>query len=346
MQKHIWLSSLILFFALGMGWSSQAQVEPTLRELGQERGLRMGAGVSHFRLFNTPAYVDLLTTHYDIMTPTTELKMQALRPSPGVFDFSRSDEMIAFAQENDLDVVGHTLVWYLSMPDWLENRVLSREEAIAILEEHITTTVSRYRGEIYAWDVVNEAVSPDGTLSQNIWYESIGPEYIAMAFEWAHAADPDALLIYNDYDMEINPDKAQGVLALLRSMLAADVPIDGVGFQMHLTTWEELDLEALQALMEEIGDMGLQVKITEMDVRIGEHEGTREEALEVQAQLYRDVMTICLAVEACTSFTTWGFSDAHSWLNESGLEDPLPFDENYNPKPAFFALQSALMGVE
>lgn len=346
-MHHNRILLLVTFaFMLALSLGTHAEPEPTLRELGEENGIRMGAGVSHYRLFNTPAYVDVLTTHYNLLTPTSELKMQALRPGPDEFNFTRGDEIVAFAQEHNMDVVGHTLVWYLGIPDWLQDRVMSRDEAIAILEEHVTTTVSHFRGQIYVWEVVNEALRNDGTLSENLWYRSIGPEYIAMAFRWAHAADPDALLIYNDFGLETNPEKAQGMLQMVRGLVAEDVPIDGVGLQMHVSTETDLDMETLQTLMEEIGEMGLQVKITEMDVAIGNYEGTREEKLEAQAQVYRDVMGVCLAVDACTSFTTWGFSDAHSWINREGQHDPLPFDENYQPKPAFFALQSVLMGVE
>jgi len=344
MRNQNWLLGLLLLIFLVN--PLQAQTEPTLRELGEEQGIRMGAGVSHYRLFNTQEYIDVVTSQYGLITPTTEFKMYALQPVPGQFDFTQTDEIMAFAQEHDLDVVAHTLLWHEGSPEWLENRVLSREEAIAILEEHISTVVGRYEGQIYAWDVVNEAISRDGSMGGTIWYDAIGPEYIAMAFRMAREADPNALLIYNDYDIETNPAKAEGIYQLVRSLVEAGVPIDAVGMQLHIAAWEDNDWDAVRMRMEQYAALGLQVKITEMDVQIEELDMSREEALELQAQIYYHIMSLCVEIEACTSFTTWGFSDANSWVNQDGLDAPLPFGLDYQPKPAFYALQDALLGEQ
>jgi len=239
-------------------------------------------------------------------------------------------------------VRGHTLVWHNQNPGWLEEGEWTRDELIEVLREHITTVVGRYRGRIAAWDVVNEAIDEDGELRDTLWLRVIGPEYIEMAFRWAHEADPEAQLFYNDYAGEGVNRKSNAIYAMVRNLLEQDVPIHGVGLQMHVTVSNSPRSQDVQANLERLAGLGLEVQITEMDVRIpGE---PSERTLAQQAEVYGSMMDVCLEAENCSAFVLWGFTDRHSWVPGffSGWGSALIFDESYAPKPAYDALQEVL----
>jgi endo-1,4-beta-xylanase len=210
-----------------------------------------------------------------------------------------------------------------------------------VLREHITTVVGRYKGRIVAWDVVNEAVEQNGELRDTVWLRVIGPEYIELAFRWAHEADPDALLFYNDYSAETMNRKSNAVYALVQDLLEKGVPIHGVGFQMHVELGGAPSLRAVQRNMERLGALGLEVQITEMDVRLRD---TKAQTLERQAEIYGDTLQLCLDEPSCTAFVMWGFADCHSWIPSSfkGWGDALVFDGDYAPKPAYDRLCDVL----
>jgi endo-1,4-beta-xylanase len=213
-----------------------------------------------------------------------------------------------------------------------------------VLRGHITTVVGRYRGRIAAWDVVNEAIEEDGTLRDTFWLRIIGPEYIDMAFQWAHEADPDALLFYNDYASEGLGRKSDAVYALVQDMLERDVPIHGVGLQSHLVLTSPPVFKDVLANIKRLSDLGLLVHVTEMDVRMrGE---PTEARLERQARVYSAFLEACLEAENCTAFVLWGFTDRHSWIpgERPGWGSALIFDESYQPKPAYEAMREALSG--
>jgi endo-1,4-beta-xylanase len=319
---------------------------PTLRTLAQERGIEAGAAVAPGPLRREPLYAQTLSREFSMLTPENAMKFGPVHPEPDRYDFADADYIVDFAEAYDMRVRGHTLVWHNQLPAWLTNGNWTRDELIDILREHITTMVGHYRGRVAAWDVVNEAVADDGSLRDTIWLRGIGPEYVDMAFRWAHEADPDALLFYNDYAAEgLNP-KSDAVYALVRGMLDRGVPINGVGLQMHVSLRWPPDPEAVAANMARLGALGLQVHVTEMDVRIQDGAGTTDERLAAQAGVYGDMMGVCLASSACKAFVTWGFTDRHSWIPQfTGHPDaPLPFDESYRPKPAYYAIMDALAG--
>lgn len=242
-------------------------------------------------------------------------------------------------------VHGHTLVWHNQLPNWLDESRYTPDELAAILENHIKTVVGRYRGRIAEWDVVNEAIPDSGdALRDTIWLRALGPDYIAQAFRWAHEADPDALLYYNDYNIDTPGRKTNNVYELVSGLVEAGVPIHGVGLQMHVSAEQLplLSLDSLQSLMSRYAALGLKVAITEMDVKIGE--GERADGLEPQAAVYRNVLQACIDAPNCDTFITWGVSDRYSWIpNFVGHDDwPLLFDEDLNPKPAYFAVAETL----
>lgn len=270
------------------------------------------------------------------------MKFGPIHPARERYDFRDADEMVAFAEDHDMLVYGHALVWHEQLPEWLTEAEWTGDELTEILREHIATVVGRYRGRVVAWDVVNEGISGDGSLRDTVWLRAMGSEYIDTAFRLAHEADPDALLFYSDYACEGLGRKSDAIYDLVRGLVERGVPIDGVGLQMHVPVDGAPSIEDVRKNIERLGELGLLVRITEMDVRIrGE---PTETELARQASIYGDMMRACLSAENCTAFTLWGFTDRHSWIPAQfpGWGSGLILDELYRPKPAYDALREAL----
>jgi endo-1,4-beta-xylanase len=263
-----------------------------------------------------------------------KFKMIHPRPGPQGYAFSEADAIVAFAQQNGQKVRGHTLVWYEEVPQWVDG--LQGDALEQALHDHITTVVGRYRGRVYAWDVANEVLDDHGNPRDFAW--SRVPDYLAKAYTWAHEADPDAKLFYNDYDLESRPDKADAVYKMIQGLKARGVPIQGVGLQTHL------DMVTLpypyadfKQLIQRFAGLGVEVHVTELDVLV---ESPLLESVESsQAELYRRVLDGCLAVSACKAFVMWGVMDSYSWRPDFA---PDIFDAAGRPKPAFWALADGL----
>ena len=314
-----------------------------MRDCGQTHGVQIGAAVAARGLRNDPRYAETLTRYFGMVTPENEMKFGPIHPAQNLYDFDNADYIVDFAQVNGMQVRGHTLVWHNQLPLWVEKGDWTKEELMEVLRDHIYTVVGRYRGHVAAWDVVNEALNDNGTLRDTIWLRVIGPEYIELAFRWAHEADPDALLFYNDYNAEWTNRKADGVYALVEDLVQRDVPIHGVGLQMHLDLTMCPDSESVAANIDRLLTLGVQVHITEMDVRIPKP--VTEEQLEAQAAVYGDMLRVCLSSESCTAFVLWGFTDNYSWVPGffPGYGSALIFDEDYEPKPACEALEKVIV---
>ena len=315
--------------------------EQTLSSLAQAKNISIGTAVRYGALVSDPIYRDFLAREFNVITVENMMKFSFIHPEEDKYDFTRADTIVDFAQQNDMKVREHTLVWNQSLPSWLTEGDWSRDELIIILRDHIKTVVKHYRGQVFAWDVLNEAVAGGGRIRQTFWYQNIGPEYIAMAFRFAREADPDALLFYNDYSGEGLGDKSDGVYDLVTDLLKEGVPIDGIGLQMHLNLDDNPTPEEITTNMERLAALGLEIHVTEMTVYIrGE---VTQEKLEKQADIYRDIMEIFLSVDACTTFVMWGFTDLHSHLSDNpDRGSALIFDESYQPKPAYYALIDVL----
>lgn len=337
---------LIFVYPLPLQSSLTGDLEVGLSELADPFDIKIGAAVRHDPLFEDEAYRNLLIEQVNLIIPEHNLKMDALRPSPDEYNFKRADALIDFAEEHNMAVRGHTLVWHIALPRWLRDRNeqdFTDEELHDILEDHIRTVVSRYRGRIAYWDVVNETIRRD-TLRETLWLESIGDNYIDLAFQWAHESDPDAHLMFNDFDIrDLLNEKSDAAFTFIKGMVERGVPVHGVGFQMHLDVLEGLDPRQLEANMRRYADIGLEVHITELDIRVGEHPGTQAERLAVQADIYIAVMEACLRVDNCSTYSTWGIADAYNWIERRwGPDEPLLFDDNFRPKPAAFGLANLL----
>ena len=270
------------------------------------------------------------------------MKWDPVQKSPGVFDFSGGDRIVAFAESRGMRVKGHALVWHGATPKWVE--ALSPPELRIAFEDHIRTVAGHYRRRVYAWDVVNEAIDDSQPgLRSTVFSRGLGPDYVAEAFRLARKADPDAELVYNDYGGEGLNRKSNDVYALVKDLKQRGL-VDGVGLQMHISASSFPAVADIQANIQRLADLGLQVNISEMDVRIKDVAGDAATKLARQRQVYRDVVAACVAVPRCEAVTLWGFTDAHSWIDSTfGADDPLVFDEQYRAKPAFFGLEDALL---
>jgi len=340
LRRINWLTLLLL--ALSLTVVAEAQ---TLRDAADARGLHIGAAVNMNPFRNEPIYTQTLGREFNMLVAENAMKFDALHPAQNTFNFTDADALVAFAEANNMAVRGHTLVWHSQIPGWLTGGNFTRDQVIAIMRDHIMTVVGRYRGRIAAWDVVNEAVSDNnGQLrTDSFWHQRIGPEYIAMAFQFAHEADPDAKLYYNDYSAEGSGAKSDAVFNLVSGLVNQGVPINGVGWQMHQINPFRIQ-QAHRTNAQRLASLGLEVSITEMDVRISLP--TTAQELSEQALAYRDVVEFCLSQPNVKTLVTWGFTDKYSWIPGffNGFGDALIFDMNYQPKPAYSSMLSALGG--
>lgn len=324
-------------------WTPVPSDEEGLRALADERDILIGSAVRADELFGDPEYMQTVADEFNLIVVEWELNFLPVNPQPDQYNFSRADPVFDFAEANGLKVHANTLLWYRQVPEWFANGDYSRDEAIEVMRQHITALMSRYKGRAYAWDVVNEAFTDGGELRDSVWLEKIGPEYIEMAFEIAHEVDPDALLFYNDYGAEMPNAKSDAIYEMVADFRARGVPIDGVGFQFHGGLDNRRAPGEIRENFERFGELGLKVYISEMDVGIRKAIGTEQQRLELQADVYEEVLDICLELDYCDMFVVWGVSDQHSWLvKDYPHEQPLLLDENYEPKPAYEAIVGRL----
>ena len=316
--------------------------EPTLRELAQERGFLIGAAVSLQHL-DEDDYRDTLKREFNICVPENAYKMASLRPSRDTFDFKAADKLAAFAQANNLKLRGHALVWHQQIPKWLTDGQWTRDEALAIMKDHITTVLQHFKGKVYAWDVVNEAVSdkqPHNIRGDNFWGKTVGTDYVEKAFEFARQADPNIVLYYNEYGAEGGGSKSDAVYELVKKLKGKNL-VDGVGWQCHFESGWKADNGYVKNA-ERLAKLGLEVAITELDLRF--KLPSTPEKLATQAESYRSMLQFCLAQPNIKAMLLWGFTDKSSWIPHffKGTGDALIFDREYKPKSAYRALADVL----
>lgn len=319
----------------------------TLRQLAKPTGVRIGTAVDTSALAADDTYAAAAAAQFNSVTPENVMKWEVVEPERGKLDFTEADKLVAFAKANKQKVRGHTLVWHSQVPAWLTEGVesgdIGKKELRRILKRHIKDEVGHFKGQIWAWDVVNEAFEDDGTgnLRDSLWLRELGPGYIADAFRWAHKADPKAILFYNDYNTEGINTKSDAVYKLVKELRSEGVPIEGYGVQGHLSTEYPLP-EDMQANLQRFGKLGLKTAVTEADVRIT----LPASAAEVQAQDngYSYMLQSCLLERSCISFTVWGFTDKYSWIPGvfPGEGQANLYDEDYQPKSAYEAVQRDL----
>ncbi|WP_114381019.1 endo-1,4-beta-xylanase [Paenibacillus prosopidis] len=295
---------------------------------------------------------ELLAYHYNSITPENEMKFESLHPSEDTYTFEHADEIASFAKAQGMKLRGHTLVWHNQTPDWLfrdsKDGTIEAETLLTRMKTHIDTVVKRYKDSIYAWDVVNEVIADEGTelLRHSKWLDIAGEGFIAKAFEYAHEADPKAVLFYNDYN-ESNPVKREKIYKLVKGLVDHGVPIHGVGLQAH---WNITNpgLDDIRSAIERYASLGLQLQITEMDVSVFEHDDRRtdltaptERMKELQTERYEQFFKLFREYKQHISAVTfWGAADDYTWLDyfpvRSRKNWPLLFDEQQQPKEAFW----------
>ncbi|MDQ8205221.1 endo-1,4-beta-xylanase [Pelagicoccus sp. SDUM812003] len=301
---------------------------------------------------------DLLLTHFDRVTANNEMKMHFIARRPGKLSFRSADRVMSFARRHDLRVFGHALIWHSATPDWVKELGAKDPQALdAFMKRYIQTYVGRYRGEIDGWDVVNEAMNTSGPgYRESIWYQALGKEYIAKAFRYAHEADPDATLFYNDFNIERDGEKLDTALEMIAELQADGVPISGLGFQMHIRM--DISNDVIEEALRKGAATGLQIHLSEVDIIFNRHDDSfgggeqiydevTDEMLAQQGDKYRQLVEIYRRVvpeEQQYGITFWGFNDGDSWIRGFfDLQDwPCLFDDELQPKPAFFGFREGL----
>ncbi len=303
------------------------------------------------------AEADLIKKHFNSLTAENAMKMGPIHPEENKYNWDGADKIAAFAKENKMKLRGHTLCWHNQTPKWLftddQGKNVTKEVLLKRLKDHITTVVSRYKGTIYAWDVVNEAIedAPDKFYRESLWYTICGEEYIAKAFEYAHEADPNALLFYNDYNTE-SSTKRENIYKLVKKLLEAGVPIHGVGLQGHWSVYGPNEAE-VKASIDKFASLGLKVQITELDISIYQLEHSRRERRanepdqftpeleQKQIEQYKMAFKVFREKKnSLTGITFWNVSDKNTWLDNFPVQGrknyPLLFDINFQPKKAYW----------
>jgi endo-1,4-beta-xylanase len=315
----------------------------TLRSLAEAKGKYFGVGAEESLLTSNSSYANIAATQFDMITPGNEMKWASVEATQGTYTWGPADQMVAFATANNERVRGHNLVWNSQLPSWLPGSFTSAQLQ-ALLQKHITDEVTHFKGEIYTWDVVNEPFNSDGSYVQDLWYNAFGGNsYIASALTWAHAADPNALLCLNDYNIEGVNTKSTAMYNLVKSLLAAGVPVSCVGLESHFVLGSVPS--DMQANIARFAALGVHVQVTEVDDRILLPATTAN--LAQQATDYGNIVTACLGVTLCDGVTVWGIDDGNTWVTSTfpGYGAPLMWDANYATKPAYNAVVTALGGT-
>jgi endo-1,4-beta-xylanase len=376
--KRSLLTSAVALATAGMLNAAPAtaghHVDPadqSLRSLGMRHNLYIGTAVDLAALNDAsdPQYRALVRSEFSSVTAENAMKWESLEPTRGTYNWGPADQLVDFARRNNQRVRGHVLVWHNQLPSWLTsgvaNGTIDTDELRALLKKHITTVVKHFKGKIWQWDVVNEAASdpwdtPSTIHLKGFWAQHLGPGYLADAFRWARAADPNALLFYNDYNIEAfgardASDKTQFVYDMVKDLRASGVPVDGVGSQGHLgTQFGNYDALQVADALTRFADLGVATAFTEVDVRSrlteGVLAGDSEEInprLQASASNYSVLLQACLANRRCLSFTVWGFTDRHSWVPGFFADPPQGmatlYDENYQPKRAYQTVKADLI---
>ena len=340
-------------FVAGLG------TQRSIADLATAAGVRFGVAIEPGEVAGDATYASLVAREANSLTAENVMKWGPIHPQEDVWNFAPADAVVSRASANNMRLRGHTLVWGGSQVAPYVQNISDRDSMLARMEEHIDGVVGRYAGQIEQWDVVNEplpsVVDPptsDG-LDDNVFRRVVGPDYIARAFHFAHAADPDALLFLNDNGILLPGARQDRFVALVEELLAADVPLHGIGVQGHIGLTPPAAYPTRQqvaASIRRFAELGLLVEITELDV-VTLFLSTEGNALSLplqQAVLYSDVVGACLENASCIGVTTWGLGDHLSWVRTYfGLpDDPLLFVEGWTRKPAYFAVRAEFAAAE
>ena len=330
---------------IGCWITASVYAQPTLRT---QASFPVGVAVRPARLAQ-PEYAAVVAREFSSLTAENAMKPKYTWLSEDRYDFAPGDSIVAFAQQHNMQVHGHTLVWHFMPPQWLEDALPTYDSARLenLLREYIYTVAGHYRGRVASWDVVNEVISDSVGMRQSVYYQTLGSDYPARLFQYARTADPDALLFYNDYNLVAKPEKLQTTLAMIDDFQTRGIPIDGVGLQMHIDL--DTPLENLQTAVDELVQRGLKVHLSEIDIKAnpeGQTDHLTPELAQAQREKLREIVRIYNALPDENKFaiTFWGLRDNESWLNTfTDYEQwPLLFDQDFQPKPMYKGLVEGL----
>ncbi|KAI0686155.1 glycoside hydrolase superfamily [Earliella scabrosa] len=290
------------------------------------KGKKFFGTCSDSNRFNNPTGSAVTIREFGQVTPENSMKWDATEPSRGSFNYGNADALVNYATQNGMQIRGHTLVWHSQLPGWV-SQINDRTTLTSVIQNHISNLAGRYAGKLYAWDVVNEIFNEDGSFRSSVFYNVLGRDFVTIAFQAARRADPTAKLYINDYNLDSVNSKVNGVVTLVNQINSANNPklIDGIGTQMHL---QQGGSSGALAVLQRLASADVEeVAITELDI------------VNAPANDYSAVTRACLQVPKCVSITVWGVRDPDSWRASS---NPLLFDGNFNPKPAYTAVMQAL----
>lgn len=296
--------------------------------------------------------------NFNSITSASDMKMNEVIPSEGVYYWERIDSILDYAQSNGQRLFGHNLIWHSSTPKWVEEKGLKDSLWMAqFMKDYIKTYVGRYKGKVIAWDVVNEGLeSAGGNIRETMWYKAMGEDYIAKAFIYAHEADPEAILFYNDFNIERDTIKLNATLKMIKELKAKNVPISGIGFQMHIRM--DIPDEIIAHTLKKASETGLQIHLSEVDIIFNKHDDTRLGGIQIydeltdamkkaQAEKYKNLVKMYRAIvpkKQQFGITFWDFTDRDSWINSFfNLNDwPTLYDTRLKPKPAYYGFLEGL----
>jgi endo-1,4-beta-xylanase len=359
------MRSTALTALLVIGFAATAQAPAFLKDAYQGDFV-IGAAINAAQITGEDARGDaIIKAQFNSISPENVLKWEIIHPQQGKYDFTLADQYVAFGEKNHMFIVGHNLVWHNQVPAWVfrddKGDLLDRDALLARMRDHIHTVVGRYKGRIQSWDVVNEALNEDGSMRQSLWEKIIGDDYIAKAFQYAHEADPQAQLTYNDYNLE-NEAKRNGAVALITKLKAEGVPVTSVGLQGH-DSLTRPTVDQMDAAISAFAKLGVKVAISELDIDVlppATRQQTADVTVSIQqnpalnpyasglpdsvqqqlARRYADLFGAFLKHRGVvTRVTFWGVTDGESWRNDWPVRGrtsyPLLFDRAGQPKPAF-----------
>lgn len=336
MKEKIILSCTIILALLTCGCAKK-----NAHYYAKKQGLDFGFAVTSGDLIQHPN-VDIVAENATMIVSENNMKCGNLRPNRRFWNWSDVDNLMEFAQKNDITVKFHTLFWHQQNPPFISN-LTTGEEALVAMDEHIQTVMERYRGKVKVYDVVNEMFNEDGTMRETIWYNLIGPEYIEHALRKARECDPNAKLYLNEYNNEnLGYAKSEALYNLVKDYKKRGVPIDGIGMQLHLDGTQPLNEDAIRENIRRYAELGIEISFSEIDVRIPSSDPKSHE--KAQGDIYCALLKMALDEPNVKSYIMWGYSDNGSWIPGTfpTFGYALPFDYNRNPKPVYAAMVEML----